>query len=98
LIIQQCWCLVLVMSQVCSVILNWLLAVSTSICSPRDGRVPVKGSIVTFLTELGRRTAGELIICRARAGPGISAVTILSRQNILNTAHRANRHILKYLC
>ena len=30
--------------------------------------------------------------------PGINAETILSKQNILNTARRHNNHIMKYLC
>jgi hypothetical protein len=42
--------------------------------------------------------AQVFVLSRARAGPGKCAVTILSRKNILNTARRHNRHILKYLC
>ena len=42
------------MSQICLRTLIWLLAVSTSICSSRDGSVLVKSSIVNLQQETGQ--------------------------------------------
>jgi hypothetical protein len=61
------------------------LIIIKGVCKVSKSRYPNDGKALQLIVN-DLLLLAQVFIRRARAGPGISAVTILSRQNILNKA------------